>query len=396
VPDPLAGSRVVDLTRILAGPYCTQALADAGADVVKVEEREKGDDTRGWGPPFVAGESTYFLSVNRGKRGITLNLKDPRGRDLLWRLLDHADVLVENYRPGTLDRLGFSYEEVHRRRPSLILASISGYGADGPWGGRPGYDAVVQGEGGLMSITGSPDGPPFKVGASLVDVLAGMTAFQGILLALLRRQSTGEGARVEASLLESLLPTLTYQAATWLLAGQVPARLGNRHPSLAPYETFEAADGHVIVGVGSEPLWRSFCAVLGRSDLAADPRFETNARRVASYDALRSVLAPLLHARTVDEWMSALTEAGIPCGRVRTVAEALENPQVAARSLLLDVDHPRAGPGRYVGSAIGLDGAGRGSRRPPPLLGQHTDEVLAEWLGLSPEQIADLRRGGVV
>ena len=199
--DPLAGIRIVDLTRILAGPYCTQALADAGADVVKVEEREKGDDTRGWGPPFVAGESTYFLSVNRGKRGITLNLKDPRGRDLLWRLLERADVLVENYRPGTLDRLGFSYDAVHRRRPSLIYASISGYGADGPWGGRPGYDAVVQGEGGLMSITGSPEGPPFKVGASLVDVLAGMTAFQGILLALFRRQATGEGARVEASLL---------------------------------------------------------------------------------------------------------------------------------------------------------------------------------------------------
>jgi crotonobetainyl-CoA:carnitine CoA-transferase CaiB-like acyl-CoA transferase len=393
---PLDGVRVVDLTRILAGPYCTQALADAGADVVKVEAPAKGDDTRGWGPPFVEGESTYFLSVNRGKRGITLNLKDPRGTELLWRLLDHADVLVENYRPGTLDRLGFSYDDVHRRRPSLIYASISGYGADGPWGGRPGYDAVVQGEGGLMSITGAPDGPPFKVGASLVDVLAGMTAFQGILLALLRRQTTGKGARVEASLLESLLPTLTYQAATWLLAAEVPARLGNRHPSLAPYETFEAADGHVIVGVGSEPLWRSFCAVLGRPDLAADPRFETNARRVASYEALRAVLAPLLRARRVDEWMSTLADAGIPCGRVRTVAEALEHPQVAARGLLLEVDHPRAGRGRYVGSPIGLDGAGRGSRRPPPLLGEHTGEVLEQWLGLSAEQIAELRGGGVV
>ena len=324
-----------------------------------------------------------------------MNLKDPRGSDLLWRLLERADVLVENYRPGTLDRLGFSYDAVHRRRPSLIYASISGYGADGPWGGRPGYDAVVQGEGGLMSITGSPEGPPFKVGASLVDVLAGMTAFQGILLALFRRQATGEGARVEASLLESLLPTLTYQAATWLLAGEVPARLGNRHPSLAPYETFEAADGHVIVGVGSEPLWRSFCAVLGRSDLAADPRFETNARRVASYDALRSVLAPLLHARTVDEWMSALTEAGIPCGRVRTVAEALDNPQVAARGLLLEVDHPSIGFGKYVGSPIHLDDAGRGSTRPPPLLGEHTDEVLRERLGLAPEEVTGLRRDGV-
>jgi crotonobetainyl-CoA:carnitine CoA-transferase CaiB-like acyl-CoA transferase len=396
VAKPLDGIRVVDLTRILAGPYCTQALADAGADVVKVEEPAKGDDTRGWGPPFVNGESAYFLSVNRGKRGITLNLKDPRGTDLLWRLIERADVLVENYRPGTLDRLGFSPEEVRRRRPSLVYASISGYGADGPWGGRPGYDAVVQGEGGLMSITGSPDGPPFKVGASLVDVLAGMSAFQGILLALLRRQATGTGARVEATLLESLLPTLTYHAATWLLAGQVPARLGNRHPSLAPYETFEAADGHVIVGVGSEPLWRSFCSVLGRSDLAADPRFETNALRVANYEALRALLAPLMRSRTVDEWMSALGEAGIPGGRVRTVAEALENPQVAARGLILDVDHPRAGRGRYVGSPIGLDGSARGSRRPPPLLGQHTEEVLEEWLGLPAAEVAGLRRGGVV
>lgn len=394
--DPLRGIRVVDLTRILAGPYCTQALADAGADVVKVEEPGKGDDTRGWGPPFVEGESTYFLSVNRGKRGITLNLKDPRGRELLWRLLDHADVLVENFRPGTLDRLGFAYDAVRARRPRIVYASISGYGADGPWGGRPGYDAVVQGEGGLMSITGAADGPPFKVGASLVDVLAGMTAFQGILLALVRRQQSGEGARVESTLLESLLPTLTYQASTWLLAGQVPARLGNRHPSLAPYETFEASDGHVVVGVGSEPLWRSFCDVVGRRDLAADPRFDTNARRVSNYEALRSVLAPILRSRTVDEWMAALGEAGIPGGRVRTVAEALANPQVEARGLLLDVDHPRAGRGRYLGSPVGLDGAGRGSRRPPPLLGQHTEEILGEWLGLPAAEVGDLRRGGVV
>jgi len=393
---PLDGIKVVDLTRILAGPYCTQALADAGADVVKVEEPGKGDDTRGWGPPFVEGESTYFLSVNRGKRGITLNLKDPRGADLLWRLIAQADVLAENFRPGTLDRLGFSYEAVRARRPQIVYASISGYGADGPWGGRPGYDAVVQGEGGLMSITGAADGPPFKVGASLVDVLAGMTAFQGILLALLRRQSTGEGARVEASLLESLLPTLTYQASAWLLAGRVPSRLGNRHPSLAPYETFEASDGHVVIGVGSETLWRSFYEVIGRRDLAADPRFDTNARRVSNYEALRSALSPVLRARTVEDWLAALGAAGIPCGRVRSVAEALANPQVAARGLLLDVDHPRAGRGRYVGSPIGLDGAGRGSRRPPPLLGQHTDEVLGEWLGLSPEQVAELRRGGVV
>jgi crotonobetainyl-CoA:carnitine CoA-transferase CaiB-like acyl-CoA transferase len=393
---PLAGIRVVDLTRILAGPYCTQALADAGADVVKVEEPRKGDDTRGWGPPFVEGESTYFLAVNRGKRGITLNLKHPQGQDILWRLVERADVLAENFRPGTLDRLGFSYAAVRTRRPQIVYASVSGYGADGPWGGRPGYDAVVQGEGGLMSITGAADGPPFKVGASLVDVLAGMTAFQGILLALLRRKDTGRGARVEASLLESLLPTLTYQASSCLLAGQVPARLGNRHPSLAPYETFEASDGFVVVGVGSESLWLSFCDLIGRRELAADPRFDSNARRVSNYEALRSVLVPILRSRTIDEWTSALDAAGIPCGRVRSVAEALANPQVSARGLLLDVDHPRAGRGRYLGSPIGLDGEGRGSRRPPPLLGQHTDEVLGEWLGVTPAQVTGLRGEGVV
>jgi crotonobetainyl-CoA:carnitine CoA-transferase CaiB-like acyl-CoA transferase len=388
--------RVLDLTRILAGPYCSQALADAGADVVKVEEPGKGDDTRGWGPPFVEGESTYFLAVNRGKRSLALDLRDPRGREVLWKLVDWADVLVENFRPGTLDRLGFSYDVVHARRPRLVYASISGYGADGPWGGRPGYDAVVQGEGGLMSITGSPDGPPFRVGASVVDVTAGQTAFQGILLALLRRERTGLGGRVEVSLLESLLATLAYHGASYLLAGVVPGRLGNRHPNLAPYETFEAEGGYVIVGVGSEGLWTAFCAALGQPELAADARFATNALRVTNYDDLRARLAPVFRGRAVADWLSTLEAAGVPCGRVRTVAEALDGPQIAARGFLLDVDHPRLGPGRYVGSPISLDGAGRGSRRPPPALGEHSREVLREVAGLSDPEIAGLAHDGVI
>lgn len=394
--DPLTGVKVVDLTRILAGPYCTMALADAGADVVKIEEPAKGDDTRGWGPPFVDGESTYFLSVNRGKRSLTLNLKHEEGRRILRRLVDDADVLVENFRPGALDRLGFSYEAVRARNRGLVYASVSGYGPDGPWGGKPGYDAIAQGEGGLMSITGMPDGPPTRVGASVADVLAGMTAFQGILLALVRRQRTGEGGQVDVSLLESLLAPLSYHASAYLLAGQVPTRLGNRHPSLAPYETFEAADGHVIVGVGNDSLWRAFCAAIDRADLVSEPAFATNALRVRNYEALRARVAPVLRERAVAEWLRRLDQAGIPCGRVRTVAEALDSDQVRARGLLLDVDHPTLGPGRYLGSPIHLTGAGRGSRRPPPLLGQHTQEVLAERLGLSANEVADLRRQGVV
>jgi crotonobetainyl-CoA:carnitine CoA-transferase CaiB-like acyl-CoA transferase len=394
--DPLEGLRVIDLTRILAGPYCTQALADAGADVVKVEEPGKGDDTRGWGPPFVQGESVYFLSVNRGKRGMTLDLKHPRGREILWQLLETADVLIENFRPGTLDRLGFSYDEVHRRHPRIVYASVSGYGPDGPWGGRPGYDAVVQGEGGLMSMTGAPDGPPFRVGASIADITAGMTAFQGILLALLRRARTGEGGRVDVSLLESLLSVFAYHTSTYLLTGAVPGRLGNRHPNLAPYEAFEAADGLAILGVGSESLWREFCKTLGEPDLAEDPRFRSNALRVSNYDALRAHLVPRLKARPVAEWLARWEAAGIPCGRVRTVAEALDNPQVTARGLLIEVDHPVIGRGRYVGSPIHLDDTTRSSRRPPPRLGQHTHEVLGERLGMALSEVTALRADGIV
>jgi crotonobetainyl-CoA:carnitine CoA-transferase CaiB-like acyl-CoA transferase len=394
--NPLDGIRVIDLTRVLAGPLCTQALADLGADVVKVEEPSSGDDTRGWGPPFVSGESAYFLSANRGKRGITLNLKHPEGQDILWRLLEGADVLVENFRPGALDRLGFSYELVQKRVSRIVYASLSGYGSDGPWGDRPGYDAVVQAEGGLMSVTGLPDGIPLKVGASLVDVLAGMTALQGILAALLRRERGGEGGRIDVSLLESLMPALAYHATTYLLAGEEPRRLGNRHPNLAPYETFEAQDGYLVVGVGSEALWRAFCAAADLSPLTEDPRFVTNALRVRNYEALQAVLYPLMRSRPVAEWEKALEAQGVPNGRVRSVGEALESPQVRARGLLLELDHPTLGRGRYVGSPLHLSGASRGSRRAPPRLGEHTEEVLGERLGMSPADVQHLRSSGVV
>ena len=364
--------------------------------MVKIEEPGKGDDTRGWGPPFVGGESAYFLSVNRGKRSVTLDLKKDEGRRILRVLLDSADVMVENFRPGTLERLGFGYDVVRGRNPRIVYASISGYGGDGPWGGRPGYDAVIQGEAGLMSVTGFADGPPVRVGASVADVSAGMTACQGILLALLRRERTREGGRVDVSLLESLLPPLAYHGATYLLAGKVPGRLGNRHPSLAPYETFEAADGYVIVAVGSESLWRSFCTAAGQPALASDARFASNAQRVVNYDALRAVLAPLIASRPVTEWLSLLEGAGVPCGRVRTVGEALDSPQLAARGLIVERDHPKAGRGRYVASPIHLSDAGRASPLPPPLLGQHTAEVLKERLGMTADEVEALRAEGVV
>ncbi len=364
--------------------------------MIKIEEPGKGDDTRRWGPPFASGESTYYLAVNRGKRSLTLNLKDAQGCEILWRLLAGADVLVENFRPGTLEGLGFGEAEVRRRCPRLVYASISGYGADGPLGGRPGYDAVIQGEGGLMSVTGSDASGPLKAGASLVDVLAGMTAFQGILLALFRRERTGEGGRVDVSLLESLVAPLAYHNTAWLLAGETPTRLGNRHPNLAPYETFEAQDGHVIVGVGNDGLWSLFCRALGKAALAADARFQTNPDRVRNGEALRDILVPLLRSKGVGEWLAAFEAAGVPCGRVRSIPEALESPQLAARGLLLDIDHPKLGRGRYVGSPIHLDDADRGDLRPPPLLGEHSAELLAEFLGLGAAEIEALRRDGVI
>jgi crotonobetainyl-CoA:carnitine CoA-transferase CaiB-like acyl-CoA transferase len=393
---PLAGIRVLDLSRVLAGPYCTQALADAGADVIKVEQPGKGDDTRGWGPPFVDGESCYFLAVNRGKRSLTLDLKHPRGREILRALVEGSDVLVENFRPGALDAMGFSCEACHALNPRLVYASVSGYGAGGPWGGRPGYDVIVQGESGLMSVTGEPGGPPLRAGASVVDVMAGMNVAQGILLALLRRQQTGQGGRVEVALLDGALSLLAYHNTAWLLAGQEPRAWGNRHPNLAPYGTYVAADGVVVMGVGNEPAWRGFCAAAGRPELASDPRFATNALRVANGAALDEELAPLFLSRTADDWLSRLEAAGIPCGRVRTVSQALESEQVRARGLLLDVEHPRLGRRPFVGSPVVLDGAPRGSLRPPPLLGQHTDEVLAERLGLDAAAIQALRDQGVV
>lgn len=389
----LEGVTVIDLSRILAGPYCTMMLGDLGAEILKVEP-PRGDDCRHWGPPFIEGESAYFLAVNRNKKSLCLDLKTDEGRDILARLIEGADVLIENFRPGTMDRLGFGYEAVSKRNPSLVYCSISGYGQTGPLRQRPGYDAVMQAEGGWMGLTGEPDGMPMKVGASLADILTGMMACEGVLASLFRRERTGEGERVDVSLFDSVVATLCYQAQGYLMTGDNPKRLGNRHSSLAPYETFRTSDSFVIVGVGNDALWKKFVAVVDRPELDV-PELEINAERVERYDELRDLLEPVFASRSTDAWVELLDGAGIPVGRVRSVSDVFDNPQVAARRMRLSVSHPKLGELPLTGNPIKLDGAGEQEHSAPPMLGEHTESVLKARLGLADETIRTLRDHGV-
>jgi len=409
---PLAGTRVLDFSRVLAGPFATMMMADMGAEVVKIEERTQGDDTRGWGPPFLesrerfgpahagaggAGrESVYFLSVNRNKKSVTLNLKSDEGREIARRLAGLSDVLVENFRPGTMDRLGLGFEELHRLNPRLVYCSISGFGQTGPERDRAGYDVAIQGEAGLMSITGFPDGPPTKAGVSLADLVAGQYAMQGVLLALRVVQNGGEGQHLDIALLDSLLSLLTFQAGSYFATGSSPRRRGNLHPMITPYETYSTSDGYVIIACGNEGLWKRFCDVLGRPDLADDPRFLTNFDRVANRDALAALITPLVAARPTADWLDRLDRAGIPRGAVRTVDEALESEQVRAREMVQAVEHATLGPLRTLGIPVKLSATPGAVRSAPPVLGQHTDEVLSGLLGYSPGQIAAMRAAGVV
>ena len=370
---PLSGVRVLDLSRILAGPFATMMLADLGAEVIKIEP-PGGDDTRTWGPPFAGGESAYFLAVNRGKKSVVLNLKTDRGREDLERLLDRADVVVENFRPGTLARLGFPADDVLARRPRIVWCSISAYGQYGPLASLPGYDAIMQGEAGWMGLTGPPEGPPTKVGASLADITAAMMASSGILAALFDRERTGRGRRVDVALFDSVVATLTYQAQGALLTGDEPARSGNCHPSLTPYESFEAKDGHVIVGVGNDAAWQRFCAACA-PDLNR-PEYRANPDRVRRRAELRARLEPRFRERTVEAWEQLLGEAEIPVGRVRSMLDILRSPQLAARGMVVSREHPTVGTLRLVGNPIQYDGVPHTAEGPPPTRGQHTAEVL--------------------
>jgi crotonobetainyl-CoA:carnitine CoA-transferase CaiB-like acyl-CoA transferase len=390
---PLDGITVLDLTRVLSGPYCTMLLADMGARVIKVEQPHKGDDTRAWGPPFLEGESAYFLSINRNKESVTLDFKHREGRALLEQLLGRADVLVENFRPGALTRLGLDYETLSKDYPRLIYCSISGFGHTGPRWKQPGYDAIMQAEGGLMSITGTADGPPVRLGVAIVDIVSGMFAAYGIAMALLARERTGKGQEVDLAMLDATVALLTYQAGNFFASGKVPARLGNRHPSIVPYETFTASDGDFVLAVGNDDQWRTFCRVAGLVD---DGRFATNRQRVSGYDSLRPFVAERLKERPRQHWIDTLTAAGVPCGSVRTFDELFADPQIDAREMIAMVEHATIGPLKALGVPVKLSETPGAIRTPPPTLGQHTDAILGHDLGLSAEAIADLRRQQVI
>jgi crotonobetainyl-CoA:carnitine CoA-transferase CaiB-like acyl-CoA transferase len=392
---PLDGVRVLDLSRALAGPFCSQMLGDMGADVLKIEQPGVGDNARGWGPPFQGGESSYFLSANRNKRSMALNLRDERGAELLRRLIAQSDVLLENFVPGTLDRLGFDYATCRAIKPDLIYCSISGFGQIGPERERAAYDQIVQGLGGIMSVTGAVDGPPMRVGIAIADITAGMFAAYAIMVALYHRERTGAGQMIDTSLLDGQLATLTYQAGRYFATGESPSTSGNQHPTIVPYGVYRCADAYFNLAVGTEDLWRRFCAAIGRDDLYADPRFATNRERLRHRDELNALLEPLFAARSIAEIEGPLSAAGVPCGAVRDLHAVFSDPQVAALGLVQQLDHPTAGPISVVGPPYRFSATPGAVRLPPPLLGQHTDEVLNQ-LGYSAEAISALREAHVI
>lgn len=393
---PLAGIRVLDLTRVLAGPYCTMFLGDLGAEVVKVEQPGVGDDTRGWGPPFAGGESAYFLCTNRNKKSLTADFKSADGIALVRKLAERADVLIENFRPGAMDRLGLGEKELHEKNPRLVYASLSGFGADGPMADIPGYDLIVQAWGGLMSVTGTAESGPLKVGVAIIDLVAGLMLGKSIVAALYAREKIGVGQKIDTSLLEAEVAALINAGSNYLVGGKVPGRWGNAHPTIVPYQSFQTADSFLVLGAASEAIWKRLCPALGRGELADDPRFAKNADRVEHRQELVALLGEIFLTRTTAAWVAALTEADVPCAPVQTIDQVFAAPQVLHRDMLVEIDHPTAGTVRLAGIPVKFSATPASVRLPPPLLGQHSEDVLSSWLGMSIEEIEQLKRKSVL
>jgi crotonobetainyl-CoA:carnitine CoA-transferase CaiB-like acyl-CoA transferase len=403
MPGPLAHIRVLDLSRVLAGPWASQNLADLGAEVIKVERPGTGDDSRAFGPPWMrdrAGretrDSAYFTCANRGKKSVTINLAHPEGQGLVRALAQKSDVLVENFKYGDLARYGLAWEDLRALNPRLVYCSITGFGHTGPLRERPGYDFLVQGMGGMMSVTGEPDGEPMRAGVPVADIITGMYASIAICAALAHRAETGRGQHLDLALLDSQIALLAYQATNYFATGKPPRRIGNLHPNIVPYQPFRTKDGELVLACGNDNLFRRFCEAAEAPELASDPRFETNGRRVENRSELVRILGEIFLRRTTREWLERLDAAGVPAGPINDLAQVFEEPQVRARGVRVEVEHPVAGKLPLVASPMRFSETPLAHDRPPPLLGEHTEEVLGSLLGLDPARLARLREAGVI
>jgi len=395
---PLKGLRVLDLTRVLAGPTCTQMLGDLGAEVIKIERPEAGDDTRGFAPPFWPNtkESAYFLGVNRNKKSVTLDIASPEGQAIIHRLLEDTDILVENFKVGALAKYGLGFEQVHAKYPGIIYCSITGFGQTGPYAPRPGYDSLIQAMGGVMSLTGEPEGLPQKVGIPVADLFAGLYGCIGILAGLRHRERTALGQQVDIGMLDTHVAWLANQGMNYLATGENPARLGNQHPNIVPYQVFPTADGHIVLSVGNDPTFARFCETTGQQALLADPRFATNAARVANRQLVTDTLTPVMQSRTTHEWVDLLETQKIGCGPINKLSEVFEDAQVKARNAVVELDHASGERVKVIANPVRLSATPPDYRVPPPMLGEHTDEVLGGLLGMSDADLAALRARKII
>ena len=392
---PLDGMKVLDLTRVLAGPYATMLLGDLGAEVIKIEQPGTGDESRNFGP-FKNGFSLYFMSVNRGKQSVTLNLKTERGQAVFKRLLKQTDVLVENFRPGTMEKLGLDYDTLKVEHPSLIYAACSGFGQTGPYAQQGAYDMIIQGMGGIISITGEPDGPPVRVGTSISDITAALFTTIGVLSALHHRNRTGRGQLVDVAMLDSLVAVLENAVVRYFATGEAPKPLGARHPAITPFEAFASADGHVIIALGNDTLWAKFCEHVDRQELISDERFRTNADRTENHGELFPILSEIMAQRKTDDWIDALGKIGVPCGPINAMDKVVSHPQVQAREMITRIAHDITGEVEVPGVPIKLSETPGNVEAPAPSLGEHTTEVLTDLLKMSPDEVEALRRDGVI